>query len=71
MKTYTDELTPIESLVPLFEGANWYEREVSFRDGNTGIGFCPHCYLLTCLRIFTHLFIQENLYCRSTHSQGL
>uniref|UniRef100_A0A1W7RBZ1 NADH dehydrogenase [ubiquinone] iron-sulfur protein 3, mitochondrial n=1 Tax=Agkistrodon contortrix contortrix TaxID=8713 RepID=A0A1W7RBZ1_AGKCO len=28
VKTYTDELTPIESLVPLFEGANWYEREV-------------------------------------------
>ncbi|KAL7992336.1 hypothetical protein Chor_016592 [Crotalus horridus] len=28
VKTYTDELTPIESLVSLFEGANWYEREV-------------------------------------------
>ena len=28
IKTYTDELTPIESITPLFQGANWYEREV-------------------------------------------
>lgn len=28
VKTYTDELTPIDSVVPIFEGANWYEREV-------------------------------------------
>lgn len=27
VKTYTDELTPVESVTPLFEGANWYERE--------------------------------------------
>ena len=31
MKTYTDELTPIESSVPVYKAANWYEREVSFR----------------------------------------
>ncbi len=27
VKTYTDELTPIDSITPVFEGANWYERE--------------------------------------------
>jgi len=25
--TYVDELTPLESLVPLFKSAGWYERE--------------------------------------------
>jgi len=28
VKTYTDELTPIDSICELFKGANWYEREV-------------------------------------------
>lgn len=28
VKTYADEATPVESLVPLYEGANWFEREV-------------------------------------------
>ncbi|EDV29799.1 NADH dehydrogenase [ubiquinone] iron-sulfur protein 3, mitochondrial [Trichoplax sp. H2] len=28
VKTYTDELTPIESITPIFPGANWFEREV-------------------------------------------
>ncbi|OAF68897.1 hypothetical protein A3Q56_03356, partial [Intoshia linei] len=28
IKTYTDELTPIDSLCTIFEGANWYEREI-------------------------------------------
>lgn len=28
VKTYTDELTPIESITGVFEGANWFEREV-------------------------------------------
>ncbi|MEE6499205.1 hypothetical protein FKM82_003355 [Ascaphus truei] len=28
VKTYTDELSPIESLVAVHEAANWYEREV-------------------------------------------
>jgi len=28
VKTYTDELTPIDSVVPIYAGANWYEREV-------------------------------------------
>lgn len=28
VKTYTDELTPIDSATPIFQGANWYEREV-------------------------------------------
>lgn len=28
VKTYTDELTPIESIVPIYQGANWFEREV-------------------------------------------
>lgn len=28
VKTYTDELTPVESITGLFQGANWYEREV-------------------------------------------
>lgn len=28
IKTYTDELTPIESACSVYEGANWYEREV-------------------------------------------
>ncbi|KAI1285250.1 NADH dehydrogenase [ubiquinone] iron-sulfur protein 3, mitochondrial [Halotydeus destructor] len=27
VKTYTDELTPIESVTEVFKGANWYERE--------------------------------------------
>ncbi|RNA02250.1 NADH dehydrogenase [ubiquinone] iron-sulfur mitochondrial, partial [Brachionus plicatilis] len=27
-KTYTDELTPIDSITGVFEGANWFEREV-------------------------------------------
>lgn len=29
MKTYTDELTPVDSADPVFKIANWYEREVS------------------------------------------
>ena len=29
VKTYTDELTPIDSATTVFAGANWYEREVS------------------------------------------
>ncbi|RMZ94984.1 NADH dehydrogenase [ubiquinone] iron-sulfur mitochondrial [Brachionus plicatilis] len=28
VKTYTDELTPIDSITGVFEGANWFEREV-------------------------------------------
>jgi len=28
VKTYTDELTPVDSVVPVYAGANWYEREV-------------------------------------------
>jgi NADH dehydrogenase (ubiquinone) Fe-S protein 3 len=28
VKTYTDELTPIESIFSVFKAANWYEREV-------------------------------------------
>lgn len=28
VKTYTDELTPIDSISEIFKGANWYEREV-------------------------------------------
>jgi NADH dehydrogenase (ubiquinone) Fe-S protein 3 len=28
VKTYADESTPIPSITPLYDGANWYEREV-------------------------------------------
>lgn len=28
LKTYTDELTPLESSTVVYKGANWYEREV-------------------------------------------
>jgi len=28
VKTYADEVTPVPSIVPIFGGANWYEREV-------------------------------------------
>ncbi|XP_010369430.1 NADH dehydrogenase [ubiquinone] iron-sulfur protein 3, mitochondrial isoform X1 [Rhinopithecus roxellana] len=28
VKTYTDELTPIESAISVFKAANWYEREI-------------------------------------------
>ncbi|XP_065303369.2 NADH dehydrogenase [ubiquinone] iron-sulfur protein 3, mitochondrial [Dermacentor albipictus] len=28
VKTYTDELTPLDSATAVFKGANWYEREV-------------------------------------------
>lgn len=28
VKSYTDELTPVDSVVPIFKSANWYEREV-------------------------------------------
>lgn len=28
VKTYTDELTPIDSITGIFDGADWYEREV-------------------------------------------
>lgn len=28
VKTYTDELTPIDSVCEIYEGANWLEREV-------------------------------------------
>lgn len=29
IKTYTDELTPVDSAVTVHKAANWYEREVS------------------------------------------
>lgn len=29
IKTYTDELTPVDSAVQVHMAANWYEREVS------------------------------------------
>ncbi|XP_077178580.1 NADH dehydrogenase [ubiquinone] iron-sulfur protein 3, mitochondrial [Paroedura picta] len=28
VKTYTDELTPVDSAVPVHQAANWYEREI-------------------------------------------
>jgi len=28
VKTYTDELTPVESTVSVYKAANWYEREI-------------------------------------------
>jgi len=28
VKTYADEATPVPSITPLYDGANWYEREV-------------------------------------------
>ena len=28
VKTYCDELTPVDSIVPIYQGANWMEREV-------------------------------------------
>lgn len=28
VRTYTDEISPIESITPVFKGADWYEREV-------------------------------------------
>ena len=28
VKTYADEVSPVPSIVGLFAGANWYEREV-------------------------------------------
>lgn len=28
VKTYTDELTPVESCDEIFKAANWYEREI-------------------------------------------
>lgn len=28
VKTYADELTPVDSVTPLFNSANWMEREV-------------------------------------------
>lgn len=31
VKTYTDELTPVDSAVSVHKAANWYEREVSAR----------------------------------------
>nr|XP_030720288.1 NADH dehydrogenase [ubiquinone] iron-sulfur protein 3, mitochondrial isoform X2 [Globicephala melas] len=32
VKTYTDELTPIESSVSVYKAANWYERELRYDD---------------------------------------
>uniref|UniRef100_A0A8S4BMU4 NADH dehydrogenase [ubiquinone] iron-sulfur protein 3, mitochondrial n=1 Tax=Menidia menidia TaxID=238744 RepID=A0A8S4BMU4_9TELE len=32
VKTYTDELTPVDSAVPVHMAANWYEREVRYDD---------------------------------------
>lgn len=43
VKTYTDELTPLDSAVSVHKAANWYEREVSYSlSGSTalvGIGY--------------------------------
>ena len=38
VKTYTDELTPVDSVTPLFNAANWLEREVrgGGREGGGG-----------------------------------
>ncbi|XP_035273414.1 NADH dehydrogenase [ubiquinone] iron-sulfur protein 3, mitochondrial isoform X2 [Anguilla rostrata] len=32
VKTYTDELTPVDSSVSIHQAANWYEREVRYDD---------------------------------------
>lgn len=34
VKTYADELTPVDSVTPLFSSANWMEREVSVWDSS-------------------------------------
>jgi NADH:ubiquinone oxidoreductase subunit C len=33
VRTYTDELTPLDSACEVYAGANWYEREVSANVG--------------------------------------
>lgn len=38
VKTYADELTPIESVTSLFSGANWLEREVGMGWKGRGCG---------------------------------
>lgn len=37
VKTYTDELTPVDSAVPVHKVANWYEREVSLVQREIGV----------------------------------
>ena len=36
VKTYTDELTPIDSVYGIFKAADWYEREVRKKTPNSG-----------------------------------
>lgn len=40
VKTYTDELTPVDSAVPVHIAANWYEREVSLSLKGPARGRC-------------------------------
>ena len=67
VKTYTDELTPLESATSVFEGANWYEREVrihhrhkcSFKKWRKQY-FDSSC----CKTLFTIAFyLARNIYC--------
>ncbi len=39
IKTYADELTPVDSLMPVFKAADWQEREVSIhrKDSNSNV----------------------------------
>ena len=43
VKTYTDELTPLDSSYAVFKGSDWYEREVSFIQSS--IPIIPSCFL--------------------------
>ena len=45
MKTYTDELTPLDSACEVYAGANWYEREVCI-----GFMVCSMC-MYVCISV--------------------
>ena len=53
VKTYTDELTPVDSADPVFKIANWYEREVRVHI------YIKYMYMnlqLLCFLHFPHLY---------------
>ena len=54
VKTYTDELTAIDSVTPIFSSANWAEREVSSSSSSSSFSFSKLPFLTFISTCWSH-----------------